>query len=664
MKKILFLVLVLTFIVAGTNYTFAAAEEKNDENLLRVKKIFDISEDFDKFDISSSTNKNGFKTISYSWHNKDENINVTTDAKGNIIDYFNYYNEGERKLVLKDKKEIEQRAEDYLKKIDPALLNKYKLQDLYINVSSPRAELSYNRVVNGLDVKNDTISMTINLSTKTLSEYSRTYSSPLFTDDKFPSKDKAISKDEAIKIILKDNPLYLSYFLKYTDSDDVEYVPAYVQLKKSLNLDAVSSEFITDPTYNVLYGDEGSMKKGAETAADEAGLTPTEQKEVDKIKGVKSPDDAKKFLQDNFDLKDMKFDYLSLDKIDKDTYVYDISYYSDAGSAHFGIGAKDFKLYNYHYYEMTYNSDDKKPAPSDKEAIEISKAFVKKFNKDSDLDLSNPVVQVGEDNEPTTVSFFVKKNGHYVVSKGVTTSVGSNKKISSYRLNDVKVKLSPMDKDVIDIKKAESIAKDNLELYYAYVGDKPRLIYSFFPNERPVIRAKDGVLLNSNGDVDTKGEIIYEDIDQSKYKDELNLLKSLNIGFPKTMKVGDPISIGDYAYILSSLSSPYITYDQKTLKNYARWIYEDMDPNDLSPNLTKKDAVKWIVNREGFKDLKKVKDVFDKNAFTDSDKIPAEYRAYYYLAKGLSIYDLDEAAPDADISVEEAMHLIYNSIFN
>ncbi len=478
-----------------------------------------------------------------------------------------------------------------------------------------------------------------------------------------------------MKIILKENPFYLTYFLKYTDSDNISYVPAYTQLKKSPELDAVSSEFIYEPIYNTYMKATGAGDNAATKEAS-SGLTPTEQKEVDRVKGVKSLEETKKFAQDNFDLKDMKLESSYLNKYDKNIYVYDLYYSSDEGGyTNLQLGARDFKLYSYSsydyssyassYYSSYADSVAKSSALKDSQAVKIAKAFIQKFNKDKDLDLENPViVKSNEENGETTVNFFVKKNGYYVFSKGVTTHINNeNKKLSYYNLSDPDVKLSEMDKDVIGIQKAESIAKNNLKLYYAYVGDKPRLIYSFELN-KPVIRAKDGELLNMNGDVDTKGEIVYENINKSKYKDELNLLKSLNIGLPKTLKVDEPITVGDYVYLLNSLSDSYIEYDQRNLKDYiSYWMYEDIDVDNLSPNLTRKDAVKWMMNIKDFRKLKEIKNIFDKEAFTDSNKIPKDYRAYYYLAKGLSIYDFDEAAPDKDVTVEEAMHIIYNSIF-
>ncbi len=167
MKKILFLALILTFIIAGTNYAFAATQEENDENIIKIKKIFDISDDFENFNISSSTDIYGFKTVSYSWSKNNEYINVMTDSEGNIIDYFRN-SETEEKINLTSKEEIKKQGEIYLKKIDPELLHKYKLKDLNINVFSASASLLYNRIVNGIEVKNDTIYMTLHLGSKSL----------------------------------------------------------------------------------------------------------------------------------------------------------------------------------------------------------------------------------------------------------------------------------------------------------------------------------------------------------------------------------------------------------------------------------------------------------------------------------------------------------------
>ena len=82
----------------------------------------------------------------------------------------------------------------------------------------------------------------------------------------------------------------------------------------------------------------------------------------------------------------------------------------------------------------------------------------------------------------------------------------------------------------------------------------------------------------------------------------------------------------------------------------------------MDNNLLRADAVKWLMNQNSYRNLKDVKDVFDSSVFKDSSSIPKEYKAYYYIAKGLAIYDYDKASPKENVSIEEALHFIYKSL--
>ena len=653
MKNKLFFTVFLSFLLLFL--LFLKATSQTDSEVIRLKKIFDIGDEFDNFDISKSSNPDNFKSISYEWSNKDSDILVTTDDKGNIFTFSKYtYIDSKGPDLIKNKEDIIKVCNDFLDKIDPNLSKKYEFASISINFKESVAFLSFNRTVNGLEVINDNINMQVDLANKSVYQFTRTYSSEIFKDNLFPNPKEVKSKEDAYKKIDKERPFYLSYLIVDKDKEK-EVLPVYSQLNNFFALDGIKLNFIDSPDN---YGDYNEEAKDYAGAAVEKALSPVEEKEIGKIKGVKSLDDAKNFISKNFDIKGCKIVEKSLSKTSKDNYAYYITYESDDYSKRFILDAKDLNLLSYSYFRY---SDDKKSDLKTDDALAIAKKFIEKFNKNEDIDLENPFIEKSD--YATGIRFYLKKNDHYVSNNYLDITVSnSDKMVASYALNVDDIKFEKMSKDLIDKNKANDIVKDNLKLVYAYVKDEVKLLYLFDDNDDIKINAKDGNLINDQGKALNNKDISYKNIDDSKYKDEILYLTSLDIGLPGDRDLKEKISIVDYIYLLNCLSNP-TTYDKDSLKDSINYYeFEDLNKEKVDNNLSRADAVKWLMNQNSYRNLKDVKDVFDSSVFKDSSSIPKEYKAYYYIAKGLAIYDYDKASPKENVSIEEALHFIYKSL--
>ena len=314
MKNKLFFTIFLSFLLLFSLPVKATSQ--TDAEVIRLKKIFDIGDEFDNFDVSKSSNPDNFKSISYEWSNKDSDILVTTDDKGNIFTFSKYtYTDSKGPTLLKNKEDIIKVCNDFLDKIDPNLSKKYELASISINFKESVAFLSFDRTVNGLEVINDNINMQVDLANKSVYQFTRTYSSEIFKDNIFPNPKEVKSLDDAYKKIEKERPFYLSYLVVDKDKEK-EALPVYSQLNNFFALDGIKLNFIDSlDNYGDYKDEEAKDYAGSEV---EKALSPVEEKEIGKIKGVKSLDDAKKFISKNFDIKGCKIVEESLSKNYKD----------------------------------------------------------------------------------------------------------------------------------------------------------------------------------------------------------------------------------------------------------------------------------------------------------------------------------------------------------
>ena len=195
-------------------------------------------------------------------------------------------------------------------------------------------------------------------------------------------------------------------------------------------------------------------------------------------------------------------------------------------------------------------------------------------------------------------------------------------------------------------------------LSYGYVGSKPTLIYSY-KNGNTILRASDGTPISIVGDEIQNPEINYENLEKSKYKDEITVLTDLGIGFYNLKDLQRSITIKEFINLMESIDSvttKAIDY------SFIPSQYEDLNQSDLENILTYKNAIKWILNSKGINNFKNTTEIWDKTIFKDYDNIEKEYLAYYYIAKSKGIYDKNESFQNQNISADEILHLIYNAV--
>ncbi|WP_036730345.1 YcdB/YcdC domain-containing protein [Peptoniphilus mikwangii] len=667
MKKFIAILLAAVLLIPGINSfaNVASVQKPNEKEVIRLKKMFGITNDYKNFSFSTSESEEdiepykskAFKTLSYFWYSDDKSVNIRTDKDGNIIDYYKYDDtkKGDSKFI--EKKEVELLAETFLKNLGNDISKSYKLKNSKIYLKSGHAELDYTRFVNKTEVLNDTINIQIDLKTREVNSYSRTYSSETFKDNSFPKKEKIISKEDSIKLQEDNNPVKLFYIV-YKDENVEKSEMVYGQLKPFKPVDAIKASFVTDNIYHLGNNVFDSVAAAEEKTKGEAqGLSDVEISEFEKIKGIKDFSEVEKIIKANFNIKGYKQSLKRLSKSDE-RYIYSVEYSKDGKKyIQFAFDAKELVLMNYYYSDSSWKGNKKL---DETVAIKLATDFANKFNTKKNIDFKNPIIS--DSDGETKVNFLRIENSIPVYRNGIQIVINnSSREISSYnfKFDDCKFEKST---PKINLEEAKKIFFDSFEynLYYVYVGAVPKLMYMFDNYNTPIVRASDGKIVNTDGTVIESEKFEYENINSSKYAEEINYLTSMDIGIPGIKDLKSQITVEDFMLLLNLISGRGDYFDEISKSSLS--FFEGADQDMLDKKIQTKYAVRWILNNEGYRDLTKLKDVFDKKIFKDSASIPSEFKAYYYLGYALSIYDFDEAMPNSYITAEEALHLAYNIV--
>lgn len=653
--------------VSGGSINNISSFEINEDSLSKIKSIFEIPKEFNKVDFSKSVDNYGISLNYYNWNFNESSISVVTDDKENIISYnYNEPNKYKKHLKIKSKDEIKKISDEFIKKIDPSLLKSYRQEEIKLESGQKFSSVIYYRYVNNIKVLNDTLRIFVDLSNNKVTHFNRTSQSLLFNDSDFADPKLAISSDDAIDLILKKYPMNLGYVISKND-ENPKAIPAYFQNFPNNTIDAINKNFIEYNSSNMDLKAEGSADEHIVGFA--SNLTKEEVSEVEKFKKLKPLKDVEKYIQKDFNLKDYKINYYNLYKnFDTDSYMYSLEILQGDKSYNISVDANNLNLLSYSDY--SYLPDDGEKVSKEK-AIEISNAFIEKHNSFENVDLSNPIVS-SVDDYSISICYPRMENGLFVFEEGLFSRIAHNvKDISNYsafmKKTDFEKIENPKEIDTTTLKELYK-EKFGFNLYYSYINNTPVLIYSTNVNSSnvaPIIRYKDNAAIDFNGVTYGENFDSYKNIEESKYKDEIEFLKDFEIYIPKNLDLKSNISIGDFIYLLSKLDSGETyskAYIQTLMSDYYFENIEDIKDKNLERDIYNKDAVKWLMNMCGYRYLQTSKNVFDKSVFTDSNSIPDEYRAYYYLASSLGIYDYADALPNSALTVEEAFHLIYNSI--
>ena len=649
-------------------------DDKTVEKLvLKAKEIFNIKDVYDNFEVNSSSDNDYGTIYNLSWSKKDgsSDLNVSISNDMHITNYNKYENKKYETLKPNYSYEaLKKYAIDTIKKIDSVNAKSLKLNESsYQNYIDDNAYIfNFDRYVGDRRVIGDGASITINYVDKSVKRYSLNYNHgfDFSKTAEFDALKSNLTMDEAINIF-KENK-YIKPMIKFVVDEKKE---PRITFKTIYSNELNSNYFVNSTTkkyerydYPIFLNNFMTKDAAAEGAMD--GLSEYEVKGIDKIKGIKTKDEAvkkaKTFVKDASKAK-VTLSNLNQDYISKD-YVYNINMEigKDEKKTYYNISldAKDLTLLRFSTYNNFDSGDnDKKDLRSD-ELKKIALDYIKK--NASDIDEKDLELMATENN----TAYFVRvMDGYYIPENSISISVSKDtKEINEYSRAWYRKPIK-YEKAKKSIDEAYDVIKKeiNYEEAYQYIRDKSdpaksSVVLTYMPkNTKIEIDAISGKLAKSNEELKN-----YSDIDKSKYKDKAILLKQMGYAYiedeimpEKNLKQKDFIT---FVYIFGSRDS-----DEIIDNAYQRALREGViKANEVNreKEITNMDLAKFMIRLKGMEELVG-KDIF-KNINTKA-KLTKEENAYLSLANALGYINGKTIDKNAKVNRDEFINIVYNYVF-
>lgn len=691
-RRIAFLlVMVLAFaILPFSSFAEGAYHKQLEEAILRSKKLFNIGDEYDKFDHTMSS-MDGVTVFYLNWSDskgKLDNIHLSITADGTILSLSKYktvYEEQRPKLPKISKDEGLKIAEDFIKKVAPKLAASIKYIELSepININYSNYRYYFVRMENGIPYYDNRIDISVDSSTGEVSDYYANWEMNL----KFEGVKDVISPEQAKELYKEKIGLDLVYKTSYKDNKPSSFL-VYSPLNPNLAINAKSGE--VTPIYNFypLYEKAADMGAGGFVVTEE--LSPDEKEAVEGIAGLISSEEAEKKAREILKLgSEYNLNYLNLykDWRGEDSYSWQLEFMKGSKSKAYYVSISiDAKTKELIYFYRFGPEDGNKRVEYDKEkALEIAKEYIRKMNPDK-IDLIEFREDEGsyrplQEQRYYYFNFVRKLDKAYVDQDGISVTVdGASGNITEYRVNWT-TRDFPSQKDIISLEKAYGILYNDIGLELRYVNpniyegnvrDKKEaiLVYSLKTEKPSLIDAKTGALLNYLGEPYEERQIAsYKDIEDSYAKDKINMLAQYGIALPgDDFRPKEKMKQKDFLYLLAKAHSPYMEIDESSDKLYSYLatlgIVREGEKNP-ERIINKEEAVKYIIRALKYDKIADLTDIY-KDIFKDSKDITPELKGYISIAYGLNIVEGYNGYlnPKQELKREDGANLIYNYLFN
>lgn len=652
-------------------------DDKTMEKLvLKAKEVFNIKDVYDNFEVNSSSDNEYGTIYNLSWSKKDNlsEVSVSISKDMHITNYNKYENKKYETLKPKYSYDaLKKYASDMIKKIDPVNAKSLKLNEkTYQNFGGDNAyTFIFDRYVNDRRVIGDGASITINYVDKSVQSYSLNYNHgfDFSKTSEFDALKSNLTMDEAINIY-KDNE-YLKPMIKFVINEKKEPRLTF----KTIYSNELNTNYFVNSTskkyerydYPIFLNNYMTKDTATEEAMD--GLSEYEVKGIDKIKGIKSKDEAvnkaKTFVKDASKTK-VTLSSLNKDYISKD-YIYHINLESgkDDKKTYYNVSfdAKDLTLLRYSKYNNYDNSDSDKKDLSSDELRKIAMDYIKK--NASDIDEKELKLISAENN---SIYFVRVVDGYYVPENSISIGVSRDtKEVNDFSRAWYRKPIS-YEKAKISADEAYNIVKKEIqyEEAYQYIRDirdksdpaKSKVVLCYMPKTTSIeIDAITGKLTNNTDEFRN-----YSDIDKSKYKDKATLLKQMGYAYledeimpNKNLKQKDFMTFvygGSRNDTDEAIDNAY----QRALRN---GIIKENEVNK-EKEVTNIDLAKFMVRLEGMDELVG-KDIF--KPVNTKAKLTSEENSYLAIAKALGYINGKAIDKNAKINRDEFINIIYNYVF-
>lgn len=694
-----FIFLLVLSLILGSFSSIAFGEAnldgKLEEVITKVKKTFNISNDYDNF--TSRINSYDNKTFFYlNWSDstgKLKNISVNADIDGNIIYFDQYdsvYKEPESKLAKYTKDEAIKIAKEFIIKVSPDLLDKITLsqEENAMYIWDTMYYFNFIRTVNGIPFSENSISINVNKYTGEVNNYSVNWDRDLV----FPSPEKVISFEEGKKAYKDEIGLKLIYKNSYSPikilgtDKETNYFLAYSTLDGNRKaIDALTGKVIDLNYYGPYFGrGEAAMEK----TMDSSVITPEERVEIDKLSGIKSIEEIEKLARNILEIDETyKLSNKNLYSYWKNPgqYLWNLYFIKKVDenntlTADISLDGKTGEVISFNRYKPI--DQNAKPVIKKEEALKLAQEYINRIYSDKKDKVELLNYEYLKDDAVSYYFNFVRKiDDIYVESDRINVGVDAvNKIVTSFSLDWFKGEFPPKGQ-VIPVDKAYEVLWDKIgyDLIYTRVYDfsKPenenveiKLVYVVNPTKPLIISSSTGELLDYSGNPYKEQKITeYTDIDNSYAKDKIKTLAEYGISFDTSeFKPKEKITQKDFLYLLWKSIYPYRTYD-----TVDEVMYKDLAnmnivrENEKNPErfVTKEEGVKFIIRAMRYDKIAEIENIF-KELWKDQKDISKGLEGHMAIAYGLKILVGDGSnniRPKYELKREDAGSLIYNYMF-
>lgn len=701
MKKYLIFVMVISLFLGGLPNLVVGEtvyDKKMEEVILKVKGLFNISDDYDSFNsqVSSSDSETYFY---FNWSDSQEkldNLSVSTNEEGDIISFNKYnpvYVQTDTKLPKYSYEEAEKLALDFIQKIDPVIYKEIKIEDNKSPINS--WDIDYNfryiRVVNSVPFPANTVNINVNKFTGEISNYHTNWQ----RDIVFSEIEKVISLEEGIKAYKEGIGLDLMYknsyrLLKMLDTnEETKNYLAYSKLENNKAIDAFSGEVINLGYFGPMYSTEAE-KTMVSGSSNESSITPEERAAIDKLSGILDVNKIEKSARETLQLDD---DFSLLNKnlytSRKNPGEFQWSLYfikkideNRNTTVDITLDAKTSDLIN--FYRYNESRTDSKAVITKDQAFVLANEYINKIHPGKFNQVELIVDEALKENQLSYYFRFIRKiDDIYVESDSISVGVDAvDKMVLSYNLDWFNGDFPPKG-NVIDINKAYEVLfnKVGYELRYVmnYDQEKPegenneiKLVYSVSSNKPNIIDAYSGEILDNSGSAYNDNKVIeYIDIENSYSKDKIKTLAEYGVGFNGSeFKPKELIKQKDFIYLLWRSINTYRNESEVDIEK----IYTELTKSNIVKDgeksldrvVTKEEAVKFVIRAMNYGKIAEISNIYI-DLFEDSKEITPSLKGHMNIAYGLKIISGDGSGmikSRNDLKREDAASIIYNYMFN
>ncbi len=695
----------LSLMLSGTSivaYADSAAEEAMKKELTYVKQRITIPEDLTEFNHRKYTNY-GRETYTFTWNtdpeeyttgSKEINVNIC----GKIITSYSRYEydwTSESKTAYSFAKlsetELYNKAYKWVKILNPTVYNNIEINkdSLNISLSNERASFSLRRIYQGVPVKGQEGSITINKNTGELISYGLNW----VMGAGFPDSDDTISKDEAMSAFAKEMPIEKVYYANY-DWETKEYTPALIYRQtRTEQIDALTGKLTSFEGSYFRYNDDFIGDEEAAAEADKvnpgAGGVNFTDKELEKMEKEGSLVTAEEMLEklkelDIFELGEKPYVKSSDCWLDsyRGHYVRDMNFVSedtvyyigedDSGmplqkekkvttSAYVTINAETGELLS--FSSSSYNSG-KNQKLTQKNAHGLLNKYVGILagDKAEEFKLQTPSFSwskynmVGTPAEDAYITRASSSSYRYAygiptMSEEIGITVNNNGKITDYNLNYIGIEYPAPENILTEEQVYYSYFEQidySLQYRLAIQKDVTYTAVVYNPDYKLYIDAFTGKLTNANGTELTKyekGE--YTDLEGSKYEKVARKLEAYGIVLRDEkgrLNADEAVTRNEFSSLMSNIGS---------------WYYNKTGGDKP---LTRQFAAKILTNRIISEECAELEGVF-KSPFSDV-KEDSKYVGYIAVANALGYMKGKNGKfnPGAKITRGEALVMLYNRL--